>query len=152
MLVNCVAYQDGRKLADVGEREVGPYLAEPGCFVWLAHKDPSELELADLQDEFELHPLAVEDARHGHQRPKIDEFRDQLFAVLHVVGTGNRILIAVPRKNALDREEFARLARELSAARHFRFDMGDLVERGFHPGDASGEGGRLLLDRDLKKP
>jgi magnesium transporter len=85
MLVNCVAYQDGRKLADVGEREVGPYLAEPGCFVWLAHKDPSELELADLQDEFDLHPLAVEDARHGHQRPKIDEFKDQLFAVLHVV-------------------------------------------------------------------
>jgi magnesium transporter len=85
VLVNCVAYQDGRKLADVGEREVKPYLAEPGCFVWLAHKDPSELELADLQDEFDLHPLAVEDARHGHQRPKIDEFKDQLFAVLHIV-------------------------------------------------------------------
>ena len=71
-------------------------------------------------------------------------------AVLHVVGTGNRILIAVPRKNALERAEFARLARELSSARRFRFDMGELVERGYHPGDASGEGGRLLLDRNLK--
>jgi len=85
MLVNCVAYQDGRRLADVGELEVGPYLAEPGCFVWLAHKDPSEFELSQLQEEFALHPLAVEDARHGHQRPKIDEFSDQLFAVLHIV-------------------------------------------------------------------
>ena len=71
-------------------------------------------------------------------------------AVLHVVGTGNRILIALPRKGP-ERSEFARLAREVSAQRGFRFDMGDLVERGFHPGDASGEGGRVLLDRDLKQ-
>jgi len=85
MLINCVAYQDGRKLADIGEGDIRPYLAEPGCFVWVAYKDPSQLELADLQDQFELHPLAVEDARHGHQRPKIDEFQSQLFAVLHLV-------------------------------------------------------------------
>jgi spermidine synthase len=70
-------------------------------------------------------------------------------AVLHVVGTGNRILIALPRKNALDRGEFARLAREVSSARGFRFDMGDLVEKGYNAADASGEGGRVLLDRDL---
>jgi magnesium transporter len=85
VLINCVAYQDGRKFADIGDRDIKPYLAEPGCFVWLAHKDPSELELAKLQDELDLHPLAVEDARHGHQRPKIDEFGGSLFAVLHLV-------------------------------------------------------------------
>ena len=85
MLINCVAYQDGRKLADVGERDIRPYLAEPGCFVWIAHKDPSEMELAVLQEQLDLHPLAVEDARHGHQRPKIDEFGGSLFAVLHLV-------------------------------------------------------------------
>ncbi len=85
MLINCVAYQDGRKLADVGERDIKPYLAEPGCFVWIAHKDPSQMELAALQDELDLHPLAVEDARHGHQRPKIDEFSGSLFTVLHLV-------------------------------------------------------------------
>ena len=73
-------------------------------------------------------------------------------AVLHVVGTGNRILIALPRRNALDRSEFARLAREVSSARGFRFDMGDLVERGYNAADASGEGGRVLLDRDLQPP
>ena len=70
-------------------------------------------------------------------------------AVLHVLGTGNRIVIALPRKKELDRAEFARLAREVSAARRFRFDLGDLVEKGFHAADASGRGGRLLLDRDL---
>jgi len=38
-----------------------------------------------MQAEFNLHPLAVEDARHGHQRPKIEEYGDLLFAVLHMV-------------------------------------------------------------------
>jgi len=36
-----------------------------------------------MQREFDLHELAVEDARHGHQRPKIDEYGGSLFAVLH---------------------------------------------------------------------
>src|SRR5678816_2032441 len=36
----------------------------------------------------DLHPLAVEDARHGHQRPKIEEYGDQLFVVLHTVEVG----------------------------------------------------------------
>lgn len=85
MLVNCVAYQDGRKLADIGDGDIQPYLAEPGTFVWVAYKEPSELELATVQAQFGLHPLAVEDARHGHQRPKIDEYGHQLFAVMHLV-------------------------------------------------------------------
>jgi spermidine synthase len=72
--------------------------------------------------------------------------------VLHVVGTGNRILVALPRRKALDRAEFSRLAREVSSSRRFNFDLGDLVDRGFHAADATGAGGRLLLDRDLKNP
>src|SRR6185503_12859422 len=36
-----------------------------------------------MQKEFDLHELAVEDARHGRQRPKIEEYGDSLFAVLH---------------------------------------------------------------------
>ena len=36
MLVNCVAYQDGRKLADIDKREISDYLKRPGCFVWVA--------------------------------------------------------------------------------------------------------------------
>lgn len=85
MLVNCVVYQDGRKLADIQKREIKSYLQQPGCFVWVALKDADAAELAEMQDEFDLHELAVEDARHGHQRPKIDEYGDSLFAVLHTV-------------------------------------------------------------------
>jgi magnesium transporter len=85
MLVNCVAYQEGRKLADIDFREIHSYLARPGTFVWVALKDATEAELEQMREEFDLHPLAVEDASHGHQRPKIEEYGDQLFVVMHTV-------------------------------------------------------------------
>jgi magnesium transporter len=85
MLVNCVAYEGGRKLADIDKHEISNYLARPGSFVWVALRDPTPDELAEMQEEFGLHPLAVEDARVGHQRPKIEEYGDSLFVVLHTI-------------------------------------------------------------------
>jgi magnesium transporter len=85
MLVNCVAYEDGRKLAEIDKREIRGYLARPGCFVWVALKDAAEVELAEVQEEFDLHPLAVEDAGHGHQRPKLEEYGQSLFVVLNTI-------------------------------------------------------------------
>src|SRR5687768_1178425 len=85
MLVNCVAYEDGRKLADIELGDIHTYLERPGCFVWVALKDATPDELEQMREEFDLHPLAVEDARHGHQRPKIEEYGDMVFAVLHVI-------------------------------------------------------------------
>jgi magnesium transporter len=85
MLINCVAYQDGQKLADIDKRQISDYLKKSGCFVWVALADPTQEELAEMQEEFDLHELAVEDARHGHQRPKIEEYGDSLFVVLHTV-------------------------------------------------------------------
>jgi len=85
MLINCVAYQAGRKLTDIEKHEISEYVARPDCFVWVALKDPTEAELAEMQEEFGLHELAVEDARHGHQRPKIEEYADSLFVVLSTI-------------------------------------------------------------------
>jgi len=85
MLIACVAYQDGRKLAEIGKLEIKSYLSRPDCFVWVALRDADASELQEMQDEFDLHELAVEDARHGHQRPKLDEYGDSLFAVLHTL-------------------------------------------------------------------
>ena len=85
MLVNCVAYQGGRKLADIDKREISDYLARPGCFVWVALKDATAEELEEMRDEFGLHELAVEDAHHGHQRPKIEEYGDSLFVVMNTL-------------------------------------------------------------------
>ena len=85
MLINCVAYENGAKLADIPVEDISEYIIRPGCFVWVALSDATPEELAQMQDEFNLHPLAVEDAHHGHQRPKVEEYGDSLFVVMHLV-------------------------------------------------------------------
>ena len=85
MLINCVAYRDGRKLADIGIEEISRYVSQPDTLVWVALAEPSDAELAKMQREFGLHELAVEDAQSGHQRPKVEEYGDSLFVVLQTV-------------------------------------------------------------------
>jgi len=85
MLINCVAYQDGLKLADVEVEDISDYIARGDCFVWVALRDAEPQELAKMQEEFGLHELAVEDASRGHQRPKIEEYGASLFTVVKVV-------------------------------------------------------------------
>jgi magnesium transporter len=85
MLINCVAYKGGKRVAEISKEEISEYLKHPGTFVWVAIKDPTPEELSKMEEEFDLHPLAVEDARHGHQRPKIEEYGNQVFAVLRTV-------------------------------------------------------------------
>ena len=85
MLINCVAYQKGHKLAEIEVGEIHDYLHSPSCFVWVAMKDPQPQELKAMQEEFGLHDLAVEDAQRGHQRPKIEEYGDSLFMVLQLL-------------------------------------------------------------------
>jgi magnesium transporter len=87
VLINCAAYKGGKKLADIRIEDIRDYLGMPGCFVWVAIKDASAEELAEMQRQFGLHELAVEDASHGHQRPKLEEYGDSLFAVVHTVET-----------------------------------------------------------------
>ena len=87
MLINCAAYQDGKKLGDIRKEEIHEYLSRPGSFVWVALKDATPDELVEMQRQFGLHELAVEDAQHGHQRPKLEEYGDSLFAVVHTVET-----------------------------------------------------------------
>jgi len=85
VLVNCVAYRRGQKVADIPISEIRAHLADPGCFVWVALKDPEPAEVERLQEEFDLHELAVEDASRGHQRPKIEEYGASIFVVLHMI-------------------------------------------------------------------
>jgi magnesium transporter len=85
VLINCVAYQDGRRLADIPVDQIHLFVNEPDCFVWVALADPEPAELEVMQKEFSLHELAVEDARHGHQRPKIEEYDESLFVVLQMI-------------------------------------------------------------------
>lgn len=94
MLINCVAYQDGRKLADIPVEDISEYVANPATFVWVALRGAEPQELATMQEEFCLHELAVEDASRGHQRAKIEEYGDSLFVVVKTVECqGNEIVV-----------------------------------------------------------
>ena len=84
-LVNCVAYRHGQRVAELPIEDISDYLVEPDCFVWVALRDASLADLTLMQEEFTLHPLAVEDAGHGHQRPKIEEYGDCIFVVMHLL-------------------------------------------------------------------
>lgn len=69
-----------------GRRVEGPLSAEQqragGGFVWLALQRPTDSELDDVAEQFAIPPLALEDAREAHQRPKIEDYGDSWFAVL----------------------------------------------------------------------
>jgi len=85
MLINCAVYQEGQKLSDIPIEDISNWLAKPGCLTWVALSDASLVEMTQMQEEFDLHPLAIEDATHGHQRPKIEEYGDTVFVVMHLL-------------------------------------------------------------------
>lgn len=93
MVVNCVAYTaDGRRLPDITIEQISDVLKMPDTFVWVGLHEPDEELLVKLQEEFGLHDLAIEDAHHAHQRPKIEVYGDSLFIALHTAQfVGGRI-------------------------------------------------------------
>jgi magnesium transporter len=86
MIVDCAVYEKGRRregktsLADASR-----LCREDGSFAWLGLHAPSEEEFAAVKAEFGLHPLAVEDAVHAHQRPKLEVYDDTVLFVLKPV-------------------------------------------------------------------
>jgi magnesium transporter len=92
MIVNCVAYQNGQRLTNIPVSEIHSYISHTDCFVWVALNDATPEELQVMQQEFNLHDLALEDAQHGHQRPKIEEYDGFLFVVLHMIERGGEEL------------------------------------------------------------
>jgi len=88
MLINSAVYEDGRIVAEPSLEGVSEALERTSGFVWIALRDPGDEELNLLQRELNLPPLAVEDARKGHQRPKVEEYGDMLFAAMHLLENG----------------------------------------------------------------
>lgn len=82
MVVKCVAYADGRKTAEVAIPDISEILKSEDQFVWIGLREPDEALLRQIQEEFGLHDLAIEDALSAHQRPKLEEYGQSLFIVL----------------------------------------------------------------------
>ncbi len=81
-IINCAAYSGGRRIADVELNKVHEVLKDVSQFVWIGLHEPSEEVLESVQEEFDLHDLAIEDAHLAHQRPKIELYGDSVFIVL----------------------------------------------------------------------
>ncbi|KAF4410346.1 MULTISPECIES: magnesium and cobalt transport protein CorA [Streptomyces] len=85
-VVDCAVYRDGRRSHDqFSPAEAVQHVRGEGGFVWIGLHEPSEEEFAGIAREFGLHPLAVEDAVHAHQRPKLERYDDILFTVFKSV-------------------------------------------------------------------
>lgn len=79
-------YRDGNLEAeDFPASDISDYLSQEGTVVWLDLKSADEAELRVLAEEFGLNSLAVEDATHEHQRPKVDRYRTHIFMSLYGV-------------------------------------------------------------------
>lgn len=76
---------------------------------------------------------------------------DELF-ILDVFGTSNKILLALPRKQPLDRLELVQLARRTGTHRRFPFDLGDIEEQQFLHATRKSRSGRVLRDADAAQP
>ncbi|RWM98218.1 MAG: magnesium and cobalt transport protein CorA [Mesorhizobium sp.] len=74
-------YTAGRRVADIPIEEAGEWAKKPGHVVWIGLLEPDRNLLLRVQAQFHLHDLAIEDAEHPHQRPKIEQYGDALFIV-----------------------------------------------------------------------
>jgi magnesium transporter len=83
-MVDSAVYRDGVRVASPTTlAETYRALDEtPGGVAWIGLYRPSERELMSLAEEFNLHPLAIEDAIVAHQRPKLERYDTVLFVVL----------------------------------------------------------------------
>jgi magnesium transporter len=83
MVVNCVVYRsDGARLHDISIDDISEVLKNSDTFVWVGLHEPDSSLLLKLQEEFDLHDLAVEDAQQAHQRTKVETYGDSLFIVV----------------------------------------------------------------------
>ena len=72
---------DGRRIADIPIEEAGEWARKEGHVVWIGLLEPDRELLYRVQRQFNLHDLAIEDAEHAHQRPKLEQYGDALFIV-----------------------------------------------------------------------
>ena len=86
MIVDSALYQNGKRVA--GPTDISDLVqiaASSGGFVWLGLAEPTQNEFEHVVGELNFHPLAVEDAVHAQQRPKIEEYEGLTFFTLKTV-------------------------------------------------------------------
>lgn len=80
--LTCQLFRRGKPAGHIDVAQVNEVLKEEGVLVWLDVVNPGPRDLDTLQEEFDLHPLAVEDAVQAHERPKIEAYGRYWFLVV----------------------------------------------------------------------
>lgn len=80
-VVAASVYAGGRRVTDILIDEAGQWMKKPGHVVWIGLLEPSAALLQKVQSQFDLHPLAIEDAGKAHQHPKLEQYGQSLFVV-----------------------------------------------------------------------
>ena len=81
-VINCASYAQGVRVANVTIADISEELKHEDRFVWVGLFEPDEKLLREIQEEFGLHDLAIEDAHSAHQRAKLEQYENCLFVVL----------------------------------------------------------------------
>jgi magnesium transporter len=81
-VINCAAYSNGQKIANLLVDDINAVLKQTDKFIWIGLHEPDKEMLTKIQREFDLHDLAIEDALRAHQRPKIESYGDTIFIVM----------------------------------------------------------------------
>ena len=87
VIVDCGVYAEGVRQDLAKEPEIVAQAIDDDddCFGWIGLYEPSEAEMSRVQQLFDLHELAVEDALQTHQRPKVDRYGDSIMVVLRTL-------------------------------------------------------------------
>jgi magnesium transporter len=128
-------------LEDFPTADISEYVNDPDVAVWLDLCDPCSADFAMISEEFGLHELAVEDARHEHQRPKLDRYRTHAFLSAYAISadeTGGQL-------TASELSVFITPTALITIRPDHRFDIEKVVERWDNNGDLAKYGVGFLL-------
>jgi magnesium transporter len=82
-VINARVFRAGEELTDVPVEDLSELRSEPGTLVWVDVTGGSDEEIDQMGEEFSIHPLALEDCHHQHQRPKVDQYQQHLLLVAY---------------------------------------------------------------------
>ena len=135
-------YRDGRlELEGFPVAEISDHLADEVVTVWLDLRDPDRDDLAVLSEEFGLHPLAIEDAVHERQRPKLDRYHSHLFLNAY----GARLDTSTGELATSELAAFVTERALITVRKDDGLDIGAVVERWDASPDLAGSGVGYLL-------
>ncbi|MGW3507754.1 magnesium transporter CorA family protein [Streptomyces sp. NPDC000994] len=135
-------YRNGNLiLEDFPTSDISQYVNDADAAVWLDLCDPCSADFDMISEEFGLHELAVEDARHDHQRPKLDRYRTHAFLSAYAVDTDE----SSGQLTAIELSVFITPTALITIRPDDRFDIQEVVERWDNNSDLAKYGVGFLL-------